>query len=786
MKRKKGLKRILTLFLSLLVIMNSVLTPARIYAEEEETEATIATEEITEVVKEEDPDELKEELKFGAAAEKEMVPEQKAIQAETKMEVLVEQPAVLEEKKELATEKLELKEEIKEAVKEVEEIDETVEEVEEVVDEGRVPDDQPIKLTIHYCGIIQTNGVEKEMQDSNTLSPGVGWNITLKKFMNKIPKEKFSNKGITYEFVNWIDANGNPVTGTLKFKREDFDRDTDLYFYAVYNITEPTILKFRYIDNVSTGSGSWSNSQGTFDGYSHTFKQPDDQPHYQFLYWLDQDNVRYGAGDTKVVAKTDIESGKTTEMNVYAIWQPSVTVNYYDDEGKLINSVEKFSDYDVYSYSAENRDEETFLGWSETKGGSVAQALTYSAPAASSSKTSPAVYSVYGVWATDYRIEHYIEELDGSFSLKESETVKNAIVNTEAEAENKEYTGFTYDATIEGSKSAGTVKGGLVLKFYYTRNSYTVTYAYENAPANASALPEEETYKFEADVKVADPATAEGYTFSGWDKNEDFQMPAENVTITGSWQISRYTVTWIDEDGTILELDEEVEHGSMPSYDGEEPVKEADSNYTYSFEGWTPEVSEVTGDITYQASYKKEKITVIPQTPEEPEPKTPSTVDPEPTVEEAQIDETPIPLAEPEEVIEIEETEVPMAEAEIGSWALINLIASILSVLTALGMIITFFTGKEKEEEDENEKDEDEEESQNRKESKFLGLIPAILSVIVFIRTEDMRLPMVYTDRYTLLMVIILVVSLLLAIVTRNRKKEKEESYGQELAADQA
>ncbi|MBQ1787389.1 MAG: hypothetical protein II004_00500 [Erysipelotrichaceae bacterium] len=782
MKRKKGLKSILALFLSLLVIMNSVLTPARIYAEEEETEATVATEETAEVVKEEAPAELKEELKFEAVAEKEMVLEEKAIQAEVKMEVLVEQPAVLEEKKELAAEKLELKEEIKEAVKEVEEIDKAVEEAEEAIDEGRVPDDQPIKLTIHYCGIIQTNGVEKEMQDSNTLSPGVGWNITLKKFMNKIPKEKFSNNGITYEFVNWIDANGNPVTGTLKFKREDFDRDTDLYFYAVYNITEPTILKFRYIDNVSTGSGSWSNSQGTFESYSHTFAQPEDQPHYQFLYWLDQDNVTYGAGDTKVIAKTDIESGKTTEMSVYAIWQPSVTVNYYDDEGKLINSVEKFSDYDVYSYSAENRDEETFLGWSETKGGTVAQALTYSAPAAGSSKTSPAVYSVYGVWTTDYRIEHYIEELDGSFSLKESETVSNAIVNTEAEAKNKEYTGFTYDATIEGSRSAGTVKGGLVLKFYYTRNSYTVTYAYENAPENASALPGEETYKYEADVKVADPATAEGYTFSGWDR-EDFQMPAENVTITGSWEVSRYTVTWVDEDGTVLEVDEEVEHGSMPSYDGETPSKKADGSYTYSFEGWTPEVSEVTGDITYQASYKKEKITVIPQTPEEPEPKTPSTVDPEPTVEETPIDETPIPLAEPEEIVEIEETEVPMAEA--GSWALINLIATILSVLTALGMIITFFTGKE-EEEDENEKDENEEESQNRKESKFLGLIPAILSVIVFIRTEDMRLPMVYIDRYTLLMVIILAVALLLAIVTRNRKKEREESYKQELATDQA
>ncbi len=809
MKTKKGFKTILTLVLSLLVVMNSVFVPARLYAEEEETGAAVADEAISEIVKEEAPAEVKEEVKVEvsaekktaneimdvkaeektetsgeqeavkeetkveAVAEKEMALEEKAVQVEAKMEVLAEQPAVQEEKKELAAEELEKKEEV----------NEVVEVVEEIVDEDRVPDDQPIRLTIHYCNIIQTNGTIKEATDSNNLSPGGGWNIMLKKFMNKIPKTNFSVKGTTYEFVNWVDSNNNPVTDTLRFKRSDFDRDTDLYYYAVYNIIEPTVLVFRYIDNVSTGSGSWTNSAGTFSGYTHTFRQPEGQPHYQFLYWQDQNNATYGGGDKKVVAKDDIDAGKTTEMTVYAIWQPSVTVNYYDDNGKLINSVEEFENHDVYSYNAADRGEEVFLGWSEAKGGSVAEALTYSAPAASSSKNAPAVYSVYGVWATDYRIEHYIEELDGSFSLKESETVKNVIVNTDVEAENKEYKGFTYDATIEGSKSAGTVKGGLVLKFYYTRNSYTVTYVYENAPENASVLPGEEIYKFEADVKVADPAEAEGYTFSGWNK-EDFQMPADNVTITGSWEINRYTVTWIDEDGTVLELDEEVEHGSMPSYDGEEPSKEADKNYTYSFEGWTPEVSEVTGDITYQASYKKEKITVIPQTPEEPEPKTPSTVDPEPKVEETTIDETPIPLAEPEiqeAVIEIEEAEVPMAE--VGSWALINLIASILSVLTALGMIITFFTGKNKEEEDENENEED---SENRKESKFLGLIPAILSVIVFIRTEDMRLPMVYTDRYTLLMIIILVVSLLLAIVTRNKKEEKEESYKQELATDQA
>ena len=74
------------------------------------------------------------------------------------------------------------------------------------------------------------------------------------------------------------------------------------------------------------------------------------------------------------------------------------------------------------------------------------------------------------------------------------------------------------------------------MKLYYTRNSYNVTYEYEGEfPTGASELPAKATYKYGESVTVAEDATAPGYTFSGWDK-DDFTMPANDVVIKGSFK----------------------------------------------------------------------------------------------------------------------------------------------------------------------------------------------------------------------------------------------------------
>ena len=171
------------------------------------------------------------------------------------------------------------------------------------------------------------------------------------------------------------------------------------------------------------------------------------------------------------------------------------------------------------------------------------------------------------------------------------------------------FSGWYFDRNLSEKVEDNYTIGNENVDFYakYTPKTYTVTWVNYDGTVLETDGNVEYNSTPHYDGATPERAAETGYTyeFKGW--NPEISPVTGDVTYTAEYNkiANKYTVTWVNYDGTVLETDGNVEYNSTPHYDGATPERAAETGYTYEFKGWNPEISPVTGDVTYTAEYNK-------------------------------------------------------------------------------------------------------------------------------------------------------------------------------------
>ena len=184
---------------------------------------------------------------------------------------------------------------------------------------------------------------------------------------------------------------------------------------------------------------------------------------------------------------------------------------------------------------------------------------------------------------TPITVEYYIQPVKVNADLSEytlHSTDKAQVGTSDAE---KVVTpiGITGFATPAKQTVTVNADGSTVVKFYYTRNSYTVTFNSKGGSEVGSI-----TALYEAPVTAPANPTKTGYTFKEWTPALAATMPVGGQTLEAVWTANEYEITY---DYNVPENVTVKHEGDVPTahtYGKATPVADPE-RAGYTFAGWT-------------------------------------------------------------------------------------------------------------------------------------------------------------------------------------------------------
>ena len=367
---------------------------------------------------------------------------------------------------------------------------------------------------------------------------------------------------------------------------------------AVYtNKPQTETITYHYNFGGSTqifeDKGYPKNTTATVRSYDYVgFTEPTG---YKFLGWATtpNGNVEYQPNKKVFVDAND-------DNNLYAVWQvKTYTVTWVDEDGTTL------IDQKDYEYGAMPK----FEGVEPTKAADAQYTYTFKGwdKDYTEVKGNQTYVAVYEKTTNKYTVK-WVDE-DGTTLIDQKDYEYGAIPKFEG-VEPTKAADAQYTYTFKGwDKDYTEVKGNQTYVAVYekTTNKYTVKWVDEDG----TTLIDQKDYEYGAIPKFegVEPTKAADaqytYTFKGWDK--DYTEVKGNQTYVAVYEktTNKYTVKWVDEDGTTLIDQKDYEYGAIPKFEGVEPTKAADAQYTYTFKGWDKDYTEVKGNQTYVAVYEK-------------------------------------------------------------------------------------------------------------------------------------------------------------------------------------
>ena len=398
---------------------------------------------------------------------------------------------------------------------------------------------------------------------------------------------KESDAENTYTFVGW-EPGIVAVTEDASYTAV-FESTTNKYIVTFYNEDGTQVLGTSLVNYGETAS--YPNSTPT--------KEATAEYTYTFSKWVTAPNGTVEDNLTNVVANRSVYASFTATKNKYTI----KFVNW--DNTELQISEVEYGVTPTYTGTTPTKESTaeytyTFIGW-EPQVVAVTCEATYTAVFTETKNKYTITWKNWDNSILDTDSVEYgeVPQYTGETPIKEADAENTyAFVCWEPEI-----VAVTEDATYTAV-------------FESTTNKYAVTFYNEDGSQvlGTSLVNYGETAIYPNSTPTKESTAEYTYTFSKWVTapngtiEDDLTNVVANRNVYASFTATKnkYTIKFVNWDNTELQ-NSEVEYGETPVYAGTTPTKESTAEYTYTFIGWNPKVTEVTGEATYTAVFTETK-----------------------------------------------------------------------------------------------------------------------------------------------------------------------------------